>query len=162
MAEVDSGAAAVDPIGIASDAIRLEIVIWNRVDTALRIRHQIGLAVFEVLHFTAKAPTPGIRISELAQALGASLGGTSRLIDRVLQTGLISRTVDTADRRVSHVALTTAGKRKLTATSKTYTAEVAAMLDPALTSREQHQLHTLTRRLLVALDPQWSPGATRP
>jgi hypothetical protein len=51
-----------------------------------------------------------------------------------------TREPDPDDRRASRVALTTAGKRKLTAALKTYEAEVAGILGGVLRPEEQQQM----------------------
>ena len=51
-----------------------------------------------------------------------------------------TREPDPDDRRASRVALTTAGKRKLTAALKTYEAEVGSILGGVLRPEEQQQM----------------------
>jgi DNA-binding MarR family transcriptional regulator len=51
-----------------------------------------------------------------------------------------TREPDPDDRRASRVALTAAGKRKLTAALKTYEAEVAGILGGVLRPEEQQQM----------------------
>jgi DNA-binding MarR family transcriptional regulator len=50
------------------------------------------------------------------------------------------------------VALTTAGKRRLTAAVKTYEAEVAGILGGVLRPEEQRQMSDYVSRLLTAID----------
>jgi DNA-binding MarR family transcriptional regulator len=50
------------------------------------------------------------------------------------------------------VALTTAGKRKLTTALKTYEAEVAGIRDRVLSPEEQHQMSDYVSRLLTSID----------
>jgi DNA-binding MarR family transcriptional regulator len=63
-----------------------------------------------------------MRAGDLARALRVTVGGTSKLVDRIERAGLIARQPDPDDRRASRVALTAAGKRKLAAALKTYEA----------------------------------------
>jgi DNA-binding MarR family transcriptional regulator len=69
-----------------------------------------------------------------------------------MRAGLIAREADPDDRRASRVALTAAGKRKLTAAAKTYEAEVAGILDGVLRPEEQRRMRDYVGRLLTALD----------
>jgi DNA-binding MarR family transcriptional regulator len=143
--------AALNHVDWASDLIRLEITLWDRVEARLRERHDLSLPFFESLHFIARATDGGFRVGDLAKALGVTVGGTSKLVDRVEAAGLIARSADPDDRRASRLTITGAGKRKLTAAVVTYQEEVAALLDPALGSSEQRQLHAyITRVLTVA------------
>ena len=50
------------------------------------------------------------------------------------------------------MALTAAGKRKVTAAVKTYEAEVATILGGALSPEEQHQMSDYIARLLASID----------
>ena len=136
-------------VGWLSDLIRLEIALWDRIDARLRAEHDIPLAHFESLWFLSHAPGGALRIGELASALRVTVGGTSKIADRIAAAGLIRRQPDPADRRVSMVVLTAKGKRKHAAAQQTYEAE----LDDALANldrSEQQQMHGMIRRLLDA------------
>jgi DNA-binding MarR family transcriptional regulator len=93
-----------------------------------------------------------MRVGDLARALRVTVGGTSKLVDRIERAGLIARAPDPDDRRASRVTLTTAGKRKLGAAVKTYDAEVAGILGGALSPEEQRQMSDHVSRLLTSID----------
>lgn len=73
------------------------------------------------------------------RALRVTVGGTSKLVDRIGRAGLIARESDPDDRRASRLVLTTAGKRKLTAalrpTRRRRAASWAASCAPKSNSR---------------------------
>ena len=148
---------APDRIQWLSDLIRVEIVLWERIDSRLRLEHALSLAFFETLYFTAHAPGGSQRIGELARSLRITVGATSKLVDRVEAAGLIRRELDADDRRASRVALTDAGRHALAAASTTYTEELATVLDATLTTDEQQVLHSLVKRLLISADSK-EPG----
>lgn len=133
-----------------SDLIRLEIVLWERVDARLREKHDLPLGFFESLYEIGRSPHGGVRIGDLAQALRITVGGTSKLADRIERAGLIRREPDPDDRRASRVSLTESGRRMLTAAVKTYEAELARILDRELDEEEQRAMHELVTRLLTA------------
>jgi DNA-binding MarR family transcriptional regulator len=136
----------------ASDLIRLEIALWDRVDTRLRESHDLPLAFFEPLLLISRAPGGRMRVGDLARALRITVGGTSKLVDRIERAGLIAREPDPEDRRASRVSLTTAGKRKLTVAVKSYEAEVSSILEGALASQEQQRMRDYVSRLLTSID----------
>jgi DNA-binding MarR family transcriptional regulator len=136
----------------ATDLIRLEIALWDRVDARLRESHELPLAFFEPLHLISRAREESVRVGDLARGLRITVGGTSKLVDRIEEAGLIAREPDPGDRRASRVALTTAGKRKLTTALKTYEAEVAGIRDRVLSPEEQHQMSDYVSRLLTSID----------
>jgi DNA-binding MarR family transcriptional regulator len=141
-----------------SDVIRLEIVLWNRIDARLQREHGLPLAHFEPLFVLGRAPAGGLRVGALARALRLTVGGASKLVDRVERAGLLRRAADGADRRASRVLLTDAGAHALAAASATYEAEMATVLDAALSADEQRRLHALVARLLAAADAAAGPA----
>jgi DNA-binding MarR family transcriptional regulator len=147
-----SGPEDVSGVAWATDLIRLEIALWDRVDARLRESHELPLAFFESLLLISRAPRGSMRVGDLARALRVTVGGTSKLVDRIERAGLIAREPDPDDRRASRAALSTAGKRKLTAALKSYEAEVGSILGGVLRPEEQHQMRDYVSRLLTSLD----------
>jgi DNA-binding MarR family transcriptional regulator len=143
---------AVRGVAWATDLIRLEIALWDRVDARLRESHELPLAFFESLLFISRASRGSMRVGDLARALRVTVGGTSKLVDRIESAGLIAREPDPGDRRASRVTLTTVGKRKLAAALKTYEAEVASILGGVLSPEEQQQMSDYVSRLLTSID----------
>jgi DNA-binding MarR family transcriptional regulator len=141
-----------DGVAWATDLIRLEIALWDRVDARLRASHEVPLAFFEALLFISRAPRGNLRVGDLARALRVTVGGTSKLVDRIEASGLIAREPDPDDGRASRLVLTTAGRRKLTAALKTYEAEVESIVSGALRPAEQRQMSDYVSRLLTAID----------
>jgi MarR family transcriptional regulator, organic hydroperoxide resistance regulator len=135
-----------------TDLIRLEIVLWNRVNARLKAEHALSLAFFETLDAIGRSPEGKLRIGDVARALRITQGATSKLIDRIEAAGLIHRETDADDRRASRVVLTESGMQTLVAASTTYEAELASVLDTVLNAEEQQHMHTLMRRLLRAAD----------
>jgi DNA-binding MarR family transcriptional regulator len=133
-----------------SDLIRLEIALWDRIDARLREKHDLPLAFFESLFFIAHSRDGGLQVGDLARALRITVGGTSKLVDRIEAAGLIRREAAAGDRRACKLVLTHAGKPKLASACKSYEAEMAIVLDAALSTEQQHRLHDLVTRLLAA------------
>ncbi len=132
------------------DLVRLEIVLWEQVDSRLHEEHDLTLGFFEVLHFIAGSDDGWLKVGDLAEAMRITVGGCSKLVDRIEAAGLIRREVAPDDRRASHLALTDAGEKKLKAATKTYEAEMERVLDTTLSADEQRLLHGLIVRLLAA------------
>src|SRR2546423_7760299 len=91
-------ASAVSGVAWASDLVRLEIALWDRVDARLRESHELALAFFEPLLFISRAPRGSMRVGDLARSLRVTVGGTSKLVDRVERAGLVAREPDPGDR----------------------------------------------------------------
>src|ERR1019366_4268625 len=71
------------------------------------------LAWFEVLLQLRREPAGRLKMSEIADAIVHSSGGTTRLIDRLEEAGLVERQLCPSDRRAIHVAITERGNAKL-------------------------------------------------
>jgi DNA-binding MarR family transcriptional regulator len=143
--------AEVSGLAWATELIRLEIAVWERVDVRLRESHDVPLVFFESLHFISRAPGGSMRVGDLAKALSVTVGGTSKLVDRIEKAGLIAREPDPDDRRASRLVLTATGKRKLNAAVKTYEAEARGILDGALDAKEQRELIGYVSRVLESV-----------
>src|SRR5436309_11957254 len=99
-------ASGVDGVAWTTDLIRVEIALWDRVDARLRESHELPLAFFEPLRLLSRAPEGSMRVGDLARDLRVTVGGTSKLVDRVERAGFVARQSDPEDRRASRVALT--------------------------------------------------------
>lgn len=66
---------------------------------------------FHALTFLEK--NPQAKLNEVAKYLNASVSSTTQLVERLHKTNLISRTGDETDRRITHLALTKEGIKKL-------------------------------------------------
>ncbi|MBM2619921.1 winged helix-turn-helix transcriptional regulator [Actinoplanes sp. LDG1-06] len=129
-----------------TDLVRVEILLWEHVDARLKQAHDLSLAAFETLFALEGSDT--LRIGDLAQSLRITVGGASKLAERVRAAGLIERRPDPGDRRASLIALTAAGRERLTAAKATYDAAVAERLEGVLSEVEQRQMHQLISRIL--------------
>ena len=150
-------ASPVDRIEWLNDVIRLEIGLWNRIDARLRVEHDLTLGTFWPLYVVSRSEDASLRVGELAHALRLTVGGTSKIVDRLDAAGLLRREADVTDRRASRVVLTDEGWQRLETAQATYDAEMATVLDAALSLEEQRTMHHLVRRLLTVTDA--GPGA---
>ena len=135
-----------------SDLIRLEIVLWDRIDGRLKAEHDLPLSFFETLYFISRARQQSMRVGELAEALGITVGGASKVVDRIEEAGLIARIAD-SDRRASRIVLTAVGKDVFERASKTYETELGALLDATFSPQSQQEIHRLVLQLLTAANP---------
>ena len=128
-----------------SDLVRLETELWNAVEARLRAEHGITLPFYEFLRIIAR--TPGCRVHDIAAELGITVGGTSKIVDRIEAAGHCARQANPSDRRSSLLFLTPAGKRLLPRASATVDRELQARLGPVLTERSLAQLTKTLARL---------------
>jgi len=95
----------------------------------------------------------GATLSDVAEHLGITLPAMSRLVDRLVERGLVSREAHPGDRRCVTLTLTAEGQRVLEAARERTRAEVARVL-ALLAPAEQEVL----RQGLVLLEKCFSGG----
>ncbi len=95
--------------------------------------------------------TPDCRVQEIAAALSITVGGTSKIVDRIEAAGWCRRRENPRDRRSSYLDLTSAGRRLLAAAERTFSEEVENRLRTPLSSRQFQEFAATIRRLRHAL-----------
>lgn len=93
----------------AINLIKLQSKIQKRIGTALSA-HGIGLSDYLVLNQLHMAPNQRMRRSDLAEQVGLSPSGVTRLLNPMEKIGLIAKEDNPRDARVSLVTLTDVGK----------------------------------------------------
>lgn len=126
-----------------SELVRLETELWGAVEARLRSDHGITLPFFEFMQIISRSPD--CRVQDIATELSITVGGTSKIVDRIEAAGYCARHANPGDRRSSIIVLTTAGRRLLPEITATVDDELLARLGPELSGRSLTQLtRTLT------------------
>lgn len=112
---------------------------------------------FEVLIRLARSPQQRLRMNDLATQVGLSHSGLTRLVDRVIDAGLVRREACPEDRRGAFAVLTDAGADTLDAALESHVASIDRHLTEPLGS---DGLVELTELLRTVRDAAW--GGTRP
>ncbi len=152
----DTNAPDLQPL--FSDLVRLETELWNTVEARLRAEHGITLPFYEFLRVIAR--TPGCRVHDIAAELGITVGGTSKIVDRIEAAGYCARQANPVDRRSSLLLLTPAGRRLLPRASATVDRELRARLGSVLTERSLAQLTKTLARLRSGLRAAEAAGTS--
>lgn len=104
---------------------------WNSLATGFReltdqllgdAQREVGLppSSLEVLCFLATTPEQAAPMRLVAQTLGFSTAGTTGVVDRLAEAGLVERRPSSSDRRVTYAALTPQGRETATATARVF------------------------------------------
>ncbi|MGC4174991.1 MarR family winged helix-turn-helix transcriptional regulator [Demequina sp.] len=101
---------------------------------------------YDVLYALAKCDEPQ-RLTDLREHVLLSQPALSRLVDRLVERGLVSRCEDSADARAVRVALTDAGKDLQRTIGRAHAKDVTAAMAP-LTDEELETLRLLTSKLI--------------
>ena len=105
------------------------------------------LAWFEVLLQLRREPAGRLKMSEIADAIVHSSGGTTRLIDRLEEAGLVERQLCPSDRRAIHVAITPQGNVKLDEALRVHMDYLEEHVSSRLTCDERGALTALLIKL---------------
>jgi MarR family transcriptional regulator, organic hydroperoxide resistance regulator len=138
-----------DLLLLFSELVRLETGLWNAVEGRLRADFGVTLPVFEFLQAISRIPA--CRVQDIAAELGITVGGTSKIVDRIEASGYCVRNANPSDRRSSIIKLTPAGKRLLPRLTTAVDDELRGRLGSAVPERALSQLTRTLTRLRSAL-----------
>jgi DNA-binding MarR family transcriptional regulator len=108
----------------------------------------LSLAQFHLLEPLADGPRTNRELAELA---GISPPSATRIVDGLLERGLVSRVVDPTDRRAVVISLTATGRTALTKKGREYAVRRNRIAD-ALDPHEQEVATGLLRRLTAVIE----------
>ncbi|HJY44350.1 MAG TPA: hypothetical protein VJ301_06985 [Propionibacteriaceae bacterium] len=143
----------VDLAGLFRDLVRLETDLWNRVDGRVHREHGLPLAWLEVMRVVST--TPDCRVLDVAEALFITVGGASKVVDKVQLGGWCRRLPNPSDGRSSLIELTESGASLLEAANVTFEDALDEYLGAAASPGELTRLSgTLgrLRRHLITVD----------
>ena len=89
--------------------IRSHRLLTDRLGRELEEQVGIPLVFFDVLIHVGAAPEGRLTMSRLSTDVALTTGGVTRLVDRMVESGLVERKACPSDRRSIHVVLTPEG-----------------------------------------------------
>jgi DNA-binding MarR family transcriptional regulator len=129
------------PHGEAWGALsRTHAAVAQRLGEALAQGDFPPLPWYEVLATVAEAPEQRLRMGDLAEALVITRGGLTKLVDRLVKAGLLERTLNDTDRRVSYATLLPAGMSLLAEMRPVVVAELEAAFAASLSVAQANEL----------------------
>jgi DNA-binding MarR family transcriptional regulator len=105
--------------------IRAQAHVSRRLDEDLRAEHGLSLQEYVALLILAESPERRLRMGRLADSLTLSKSGATRLIDRLVDDGLVARVSCSSDLRGAEAALTEAGVNRLRIAAPTHLRGIA-------------------------------------
>src|SRR5215218_3204649 len=129
--------------------VRAQAHVSRRLDEDLRAEHGLSLQEYVALLFLAEAPERRLRMGRLADSLTLSKSGATRLIDRLVDDGLVARVTCASDLRGAEAALTDAGLNRLRTAAPTHLRGIA---DYFLSAIEGEDLGVVQRTMQSVAD----------
>jgi DNA-binding MarR family transcriptional regulator len=105
--------------------VRAQAHVSRRLDEDLRAEHGLSLQEYVALLILAEAPDRRLRLGRLADSLTLSKSGATRLIDRLVDDGLVDRVTCSSDLRGAEAELTDAGVKRLRTAAPTHLRGIA-------------------------------------
>jgi DNA-binding MarR family transcriptional regulator len=139
----------VDLAMVFRGLVRLEIELWNRLDARLKTEHGLEIGRFEIMWVISQVP--GCRVIDIAEELSITVGGVSKVVDRIEAAGWVRRRPNPDDGRSNRIELTRTGQHLLRAADATFRDELAALLSQAMPEGDLAELGRQVRRLRQAL-----------
>lgn len=131
-----------------SDLIRYQTELWNAIDARLRDDCELPLTRFEPMQIIGRRQA--CRVHDIAEELSITVGGTSKLIDRIEASGHCRRRPNPGDRRSSLIELTPAGRRLLASATEAFEDELRNRLATTVSERSLQQFATTLSKLRTA------------
>lgn len=119
-----------------------------------RLEAEAGMTVAEhdVLWFLANTPDRRLIMSALADRMLMTRGGATRLVDRLVQRGWVTREVDERNRRLTYAVLAADGVAAVRRSYRLTRAVRPALFDDRLTDTDVAELRRILGKLLRRLD----------
>jgi DNA-binding MarR family transcriptional regulator len=110
----------------------------------------IPLVFFDVLIHVAAAPDGYLTMSRLSTDVSLTTGGVTRLVDRMVEAGLVAREHCPSDRRSIHVVLTPEGRAVLEQAVAAHIDGIDRHLVAPLDAAERAALSTALNKVLAS------------
>jgi len=120
--------------------------VTQQLDAQMHAEHGSSVSAYEVLMFLADAPEYRMRMSDIAQSVLLSRSGCTRLVDRLVELGYVTRCAASTDGRGLYAELTDTGLDKAQAARATHREGVRRFFLDHLTTTDQIALGDIWTR----------------
>jgi DNA-binding MarR family transcriptional regulator len=120
--------------------------VTQQLDAQMHAEHGISVSAYEVLMFLLDAPGHRMRMSDIAERVLLSRSGCTRLVDRLVDLGYVTRFADSNDGRGLYAGLTDAGVEKTSAARVTHHEGIRRFFLDHLTTTDQIALGDIWAR----------------
>jgi DNA-binding MarR family transcriptional regulator len=132
--------------------LQMHAQITQALDAQMRTEHGLSVSSYEVLMFLADAPQHRLRMAEIADQVLLSRSGLTRLVDRLVQLGYVTRCAAENDGRGAYAELTDAGLEAFQAAQRTHREGVREFYLDHLSATDTVVLGDVFTRLAASRD----------
>lgn len=137
--------------------LRAQTAVLRLLEAEMEAERGLPIAWYEVLLHLGEAPRNRLRLKDLTDRILLTQSGASRLVDRMVEAGLVDRSADDADRRGRHAVLTAKGRRVLREAAQVHRRGIAEHFLQHLTNDEQRVLRRALAKVHAAAETAPNP-----
>ncbi len=137
--------------GVAAWAalLRCHAALVGRLELELQSERGLSLAWYDVLLVLSSAPERRLRMSELGERVVVSRTRVSRIVDQMVDAGLVAREPDPSDRRSWFAIITRDGRATLRRAAPVYLRGIASHFSGHLTVEELRVVRDALERVVA-------------
>jgi len=137
-------------LAVWREFLEAHALVVGALEAELDAERDLPLAWYDVLVSLAETPERRLRMQDLAARVLFSRSGLTRLLDRMVSSGLVRRERCDDDRRGTFAVLTAAGGRRLRDASGVHLRGVREHFDRHLADSDVRALHHALRKVIDA------------
>lgn len=130
-----------------SRMVRAQTRLWNAVDARVRAEH--GVPLTQVTALRVIAGTEACKVGDLVGTLHITVGGASKVVDRLAAGGYLTRKLNDRDRRSPVLLPTADGRALLDASGLTIEEVLRVELLTRLSATDLASLHRIVGELVA-------------
>jgi DNA-binding MarR family transcriptional regulator len=145
--EVTNAKLTAVELGAWRGLLRAHASLVKRLDADLEQAHGLALNQYEVLLYLEQSAASRMRMCDLADSVLLSRSGLTRLVDRLVRDGLVTRVTCEQDARGTYAELTPYGHERLAEARRTHLAGIRDYFLARFSEEEMEQLAEYWERL---------------
>ncbi|MDA1362531.1 MarR family transcriptional regulator [Glycomyces luteolus] len=130
------------------ELVYFQVELWDAIDARLQAECALPLTWFEIMDLLEQHS--GSRVRDIAAAFSISVGGTSKVVDKLEAAGYCVRHPNPSDRRSSVIELTAQGRQALAAAMRVFENELEARIGSVVPRQRITELHETLVELRAA------------
>jgi DNA-binding MarR family transcriptional regulator len=151
--EIRAGPFSAHELAAWRGMLEVHAQVTRQLDAQMHAEHGLSVSAYEVLMFLADAPDHRMRMTDIAHRVLLSRSGCTRLVDRLVDLGYVTRRAADSDGRGLFAELTEAGIEKAAAARRTHRDGVRTYFLDHLSTTDQIVLGDVWTRMLAATRP---------
>jgi len=126
-------------------------LVIRAIEANIKNRTPLSLEEYDLLLGVSRSRNAKIRLSDLAEVTTLTRSGVTRIVDRLVDRGLVSKEECAEDRRGAFAVLTDAGREAMKETWREYSREILKNFGENFSRAEAEHLQELLERVIGSL-----------